>query len=147
MQAELESIKVGYENLGLSPSQIAEDRGLDVTSVKAGLLQCSSKYRRDVGHVDSAAPEVDNKLDFDNNDLMAVNDVIRNLAVYAEDEGIRLKAAMYVRDDKKGRREIRQVLGGNTFNILAFNQNMQRVREGAERMKSLVMDTTEVANA
>ncbi len=138
MQAELESIKIGYETLGLSPEDIASDRSLDVASVKAALLQCSNKYRKAVGHIEDEEEKA--KLDFNNTDLLLVNDVIRNLALYGEDENLRFKAATYIRDDKKGRKELRQVLGGNTFNFLAFNQNMARVRESAERMKLQVME-------
>ena len=142
MQAELESIKTGYETLGLSPEDIASDRNLDIASVKAALLQCSRKYRRDIGAVDDDAEKA--KLDFDTNDLSAVNDVIRQLAFYGESEEMRFKAATYIRDDKKGRKELRTVLGGNTFNILAFNENMAKVRESAERMKLQVMDAQTV---
>jgi len=144
MQAELESIRVGYETLGLSPESISADRGLDLVSVKAALLQCSSKYRQDIKHCEDNTDK--EKLDFNNDDLLAVNDVIKKIAFYGESEDIRLKAAMYIRDDKKGRRDLRNVLGGNTFNILAFNQNMARVRESAERMKSQIMDVREVVN-
>ena len=136
MQAELESIRTGYETLGLSPEQIAEDRNLTVEAVKAALLNCSSKYRRAA----NVAPEEDTTLNFSNEQLSMVNEEIVRLALYAEDEGVRTKNCHYLRDDKKGRRELRTVLGGNTFNILAFNQTMQRAREGAERMKSQLID-------
>lgn len=143
MQAELESIRVGYETLGLSIEDIASDRGLEVASVKSALLNCSSKYRRDVGVLDSSNDE-SKKLDFSDNDLLAVNNVIREVALYGEDDNIRLKAAMYIRDDKKGRRELRQVLGGNTFNILAFNHNMAQMREKVEKMKQQMLEVKEV---
>jgi len=136
VQAELESIRTGYETLGLSPEQIAEDRNLTVEAVKAALLNCSSKYRRAA----NVAPEEDTTLNFSNEQLSMVNEEIVRLALYAEDEGVRTKNCHYLRDDKKGRRELRTVLGGNTFNILAFNQTMQRAREGAERMKSQLID-------
>ena len=136
MQAELESIRTGYETLGLSPEQIAEDRNLTVEAIKAALLNCSSKYRRAA----NVAPEEDTTLNFSNEQLSMVNEEIVRLALYAEDEGVRTKNCHYLRDDKKGRRELRTVLGGNTFNILAFNQTMQRAREGAERMKSQLIE-------
>ncbi len=143
MQAELESIKVGYDTLGLSLEDIARDRELEIGAVKAALLQCSSKYRRDVGHIDSAASDSESNLDFSNADLKLVNAVILEKALYGESEDIQLKAATYIRDDKKGRKELRHVLGGNTFNILAFNQNMARVRESVEKMKMQVLKVVE----
>ena len=136
MQAELESIRTGYETLGLSPEQIAEDRNLTVEAVKAALLNCSSKYRRAA----NAEPLAESRLNFDDDQHAMVIEEIVRLALYAEDEGVRTKNCHYIRDDKKGRRELRTVLGGNTFNILAFNQTMQRAREGAERMKSQLID-------
>ena len=136
MQAELESIRTGYETLKLTPEQIAEDRNLTVEAVKAALLNCSPAYRRDA----KAEPKDDSRLNFSDDQLVHINEEIFRLAIYAEDENVRTKNCHYLRDDKKGRKEIRNVLGGNTFNILAFNQTMQRAREGAERMKMQVVD-------
>ena len=136
MQAELESIRTGYETLKLTPEQIAEDRNLTVEAVKAALLNCSSAYRRAA----KVAPEDDSRYNFTSEQLVHVNEEIFRLAIYAEDENVRTKNCHYLRDDKKGRKEIHNVLGGNTFNILAFNQTMQRAREGAERMKMQVVD-------
>lgn len=140
MQNELESIRVGYETLKLSPEEIASDRGLTIEAVKSALINCSSKYRRDFSH---AEPN-DDKLNFTNEQLAAVNEEIFRTAIYGEDENVRLKAAMYVRDDKKGRRELRQVLGGNTFNLFAFNQSMRAIRESAEKAKMLVAQSEAV---
>src|SRR5690348_9325567 len=102
MTSELEQLKVAYETLGMSPEAISEDRELELGAVKAGLMQCSPKYRKDCGQEDTK----DDKLNFDDTQLQQVNEVIFNLALGAEDEHLRFKAATYVRDDKKGRKEI-----------------------------------------
>ena len=136
MSAELEQLRIGYETLGMSPEELSEDRELDLAAVKAGLMQVSNKYRRDC----NAAPLEDEALNFTNDDLKAVNDVIKRLALYGSDEHIQFKAATYIRDDKKGRREVVKAIGGNTFNILQFNENMKAVREQANKIKGRVTD-------
>ena len=136
MTAELEQLKLSYESLGMSPEEIAEDRGLEVASVKAGLMQCSSKYRSACGQEN---PE-EEELNFSNEDLRRVNQTIMELALGAEDDNIRLKAALYVRDDKKGRRDTVKAVGGMGFNILQFNTFMQKTREVADGMKQAVLN-------
>lgn len=135
MSAELEALKVAYETLGMTPEQIAEDRQLDITSVKAGLMQCSSRYRRDCGKEE----EADDSLNFNDDDLQRVNQTIVELALGAENEAVRLKAAMYVRDDKKGRHDVVKQVGGMGFNILQFNQFMEKSRAGAEQIKQEIL--------
>lgn len=131
MSAELEALKVAYETLKMTPEQIADDRQLDVTSVKAGLMQCSSDYRRDCGKEEPSADE----LNFTGDDLQRVNQTIVELALGAENEAVRLKAAIYVRDDKKGRHDVVKQVGGIGFNILQFNQFMSKTRETANQLK------------
>lgn len=131
---ELEQLRVAYETLGMSPEEIASDRELDVAAVKAGLMQVSSSYRKAC----NAAPLDDSRLNFSDQDLEDVNDVIRRLAHYAESEELQFKAATYIRDDKKGRKEVVRAVGNTTFNILAFNENLKAMREQAQRVKDRV---------
>ena len=118
----------------MTPEDIAEDRGMDIAAVKAGLMQCSAKYRKDCGKEEQA----DDVLNFTDDDLVAVNKVIKEIALGAEDDNLRLKAAMYIRDDKKGRRDVQKAVGGMSFNILQFNQMMQKTREVADNMKKVI---------
>lgn len=131
MTGELTSLKVAYENEGMSPEEIAEDRALDVLSVKAGLMQCSSVYRKACGQ----ESEDDITLNFSNEDLKRVNETILSLALGSEDDNVRLRAAIYVRDDKKGRKEIVKAVQNNNFNILDFNSIQKSAREQANRIK------------
>ncbi len=112
---------------------LAEDRDLDVTAVKAGLLQCSPVYRKLVRQEPDESAN-----DFTNEDLRAVNEVIKSIALGSEDDNLRLKAAMYIRDDKKGRKEVAKLAQSNTFNILSFNQEMSKIRGQADKIKQLV---------
>ncbi len=148
MSLEAEAIKTAYETLGMSPQEIAEDRGgLEVASVKACLMATSSKYRKDVG---AATEEELNTLDFTNDDLKDVNAIILETAKYATtpdgavDYKVRLQAATYIRDDKKGRKEAVKALGGNQFNILNFNESLKSLRETKERIMGQLGPATNV---
>lgn len=109
----------------MTPEEIAADQEMEVAAVKACLMSCSSLYRRACG---SEEPEED-RLNFSDEQLEAVNRVLYELAIGAEDDSIRLKAATYIRDDKKGRKEVVKQIGGATFNILSFNEQMQKIRQ------------------
>lgn len=134
MIAELTTIKTAYEEEGMSPEQIAEDRGLDIVATKAALMQSSFKYRKDCGH----ESEEKDELNFSDDELKRVNQVILDLALGAEDDHLRFKAATYVRDDKKGRKEIVKAIKDNGTNITIFNQKILQVREAAARLTSSI---------
>jgi hypothetical protein len=68
-----------------------------------------------------------------------VNEVILDLALGAEDEHLRFKAASYVRDDKKGRRDVAKGMNGNNFNILFLNQQLAKVRNISDSIKQSVL--------
>lgn len=136
MQLEVEAIKTAFETLGLSPEAIAEERGMDIVSVKAALMSSSSKYRKMMG----ASEEKPNELDFTDDELKEANEIIVNTAKYATnadglpDYRTRLAAATYIRDDKKGRKiPVKLLNGGNTFNILQFNEALQQSREAMKK--------------
>lgn len=120
----------------MTPEEICADRGLDIAAVKAALMQNSREYKVKVRGDGAEDPT----LDFSDDDLRAVNEVIRRTALYGEDEHLKFKAATYIRDDKKGRREVVKAVGGNQFNIFAFNEQLKAVRDGAEKIKQRVID-------
>ena len=99
MQLEVEAIKTAFETLGLSPEAIAEERQMDIVSVKAALMSSSSKYRKMMG----ASEEKPNELDFTDEELKEANEIIVNTAKYATnadgspDYRTRLAAATYIR--------------------------------------------------
>jgi len=130
MNAEITSIKIAYEEEGMSPEDIASDRDLEVGAVKTALMQSSSQYRKACGREESES----DGLNFGDDDLRRVNQVILDLALGAEDEHLRLKAAMYVRDDKKGRKEVVKGIAGQNFNILMINEQLRKGREVSDRI-------------
>ena len=142
MSAALEQIKTAYELSGMTPDEIAEDQDLDIAAVKAGLMQCSSKYRKACGMED----ENEDGLNFSNDELRRVNQVILETALTAElpdgsiDYKTRLSAATYIRDDKKGRKEPVRHIAGNTFNLLSFNEQLQKARQLSDVMKRQLIE-------
>jgi len=136
MSAEISGIISAYTE-GLTPEQIAEDRDLDIVAVKACLMQNSAQYRKDCGKED----EAEDNLNFSNEELRRANEVIFGLAIAAESEELRFKAATYVRDDKKGRKEVVKAVAGQQFNIMMINEKMAQVRDAANRMKQAISVT------
>lgn len=134
MTAEETSIRNAYESEGMSPDQIADCQGLDVIAVKASLMQYSSMYRKACG----ASESEDDGLNFNEDDLRRMNDVIRDIALSAEDDNLRFKAATYIRNDKKGRLEPQKQLAGQNFNILMINEKLKGVRAMADQLTSNV---------
>lgn len=134
MTAELTSIRVAYEDEQMSPEEIAEDRGLDISAVKAGLMQCSSMYRKACGKEE----EEEDVLNFSKDEQRRVRDVILDLALGADDEHLRAKMATYVRDDAKGRKDVVKQMAGQNFNILMINEQMKKVRAVTDGIKNSI---------
>jgi hypothetical protein len=131
MSAELNAIVTAYEEENLSPEFIAEDRGLDLTAVKAALMQSSTKYRKDCGKEDANS----SVLNFSVDEAFRAKNMILDLALGAEDEHVRAKMAVIVYDDAKGRRDIVKGMNGNNFNVLMINKLIQGGRNIADGLK------------
>lgn len=134
MTSELATIKTAYEQEGLSPEQIASLQEIDLVAVKAALCQCSAAYRKDCGM--EVAGKVEDGLNFSDDELRRVNEVIMDLALSAEDPHLRFKAATYVRDDKKGRKEVMKNLNNGGFNIITINERIEKIRNISEGIKN-----------
>jgi hypothetical protein len=120
-------IKSSYEIEGMSPEEIAEDQNLDITAIKAALMQSSSKYRKAC----SKEEEEKDDLNFSNDQLRIVTKGIYDLALSTEDEHLKGKLLCYIRDDKKGRKEVVKAMPNNTFNILSFNESIMKAKQAA----------------
>jgi hypothetical protein len=131
MTQELATIKTAYEQENMTPEEIAEDRMLDLAAVKAGLMQCSSQYRKACGKEEVE----EDTLNFNRDEQQRVKDAILDLALGADDENLRGRMLVYIRDDAKGRKDVVKQLGSQNFNILMINEKMKQVREVAERIK------------
>ena len=135
-----ERIKTLYENEKLSVEQIAEEEGFSSVAVKAKLMQISSAYRKDC----KCEVEENDELNFSNSELIEVNQIIMDTARAAEtpegtiDWKTRLQAAIYIRDDKKGRKEAKAIMQNNSFNILNLNEKLSEISERTKKMKEAV---------
>lgn len=131
MTAELTTIKTAYEQENMTPEEIAEDRGLDLAAVKAGLMQVSVTYRKACGKEEIE----EDTLNFSRDEQQRVKDALLDIGLGAEDDHLRFKALVYIRDDAKGRKDVVKNIGGQNFNILMINEKMKQVREVADRIK------------
>jgi len=129
MSSEQEQIRISYEQLGMSPDEIAQDRELEPEAVKMALASCSPKYRKDCGLEDKVTHGTGTLLNFSDEQLEKVNERLFGLAVGSENEVVALAACKYIRDDKKGRLDAVKALAGTTFNVLMFNEQMKKVNE------------------
>ncbi len=120
MTAANQHIVTCFETLGMSPEQIAEAEQLELVAVKAILYQCSGAYRESIKA--GAA-----NLDFSDVELQEANAVIAQLMRYSEDDGLRYRAAKYLRDDKKGRRDRLSGLKSLNINITQINAHLGQV--------------------
>jgi hypothetical protein len=127
MTAELASIKVAYEQEEMSPEEISQSRDLDLAAVKAALIQCSAKYRKDCGR----ESEEEDTLNFTKDEQQRIKDALLDLALGSDDPHLQFKALVYCRDDAKGRKDVIKSTSGQNFNILMINQRMKQVREMA----------------
>lgn len=141
MTLELEQIKLAYEVHGISPELIAEDKGLDLMAVKAGLIQCSRKYRSDIGMSADKDGEEKSPLDFTDDEEQMARAVIVRTAQFSEDPKLAFNAACYIRDDKKGRKDAaKNLTGGGSLTMLQINQQILLAREKAAELTKKVLE-------
>lgn len=136
MTASNQQIVSQYEELGMSAEEIAEQEDIDVTCVKATLMQCSSKYRKECTKVDDT--------NFTDEQHRMATDVIAQIAAGQIDDtpvSTRLKAAMYLKDDKKGRLDAVKQMNGLNINVNHFNIAFQRAIAARNRSRGIVIDT------
>lgn len=127
MQAATQQLIIGYERLGLSLEQLANEHSISLTEVKMMLTQYSSKYRSDCKSIDKKGAE---NLDFTDDDLEISNGVFREIINSSTDDmHLKLKAAKYIREDKKGRLDVNKQLQKIGVDLSTFNKHMQQMRE------------------
>ncbi len=136
MNSSFEQIKTAYEVANLTVEQIALDQDLDEAVIKAALMHCSSKYRKACGQED----EEDDRLNFSKVQQSDVTQAIYELAMTTEDEHVKSKLLMYIRDDCKGRKDIVRGLANNTFNVLQINQSIQAAKRLAKETEKKLIE-------
>lgn len=116
-----QQIVTSYETLGLTLDQIAEVESIGVTAVKAILFANSAKYRADI--------DTKKENDFNETDTELALGVIRRVAQYSEDDHTALKAAMFIRNDKKGRLDVKAGLKKLNINVTVLNEHFAKATQ------------------
>lgn len=126
---QLIQLVASYEQAGLSPEQIAAQDGYQVEAVKAILFARSAIYRAAVGRPGPLNAKADqDALDLTPSDEELANRVFRQLAEEAENEGVRLKAAMRIKDERRKRLDPRAAFGSiiNNTTIISLNEHFAK---------------------
>lgn len=121
MTAASQQIVTAYEDLGMTIDEIAAQGLGEPVAIKAVLLQWSQKYREDT--------KTNKSCDFTDEDHDQVLAVIRNAAMYAEDEHLRFRAAKYIRDDKKGRLDLNRGFKNLNISLQTFTVHLERANK------------------
>ena len=124
-------------NQGLGPEAIASDLGFPVHAVKAKLMSLSKDYRKACGR----ESEEEDELNFSREEQLLIKRELFSLAMSTENDMLKGKLLLEMRDDGKGRKDIvkstQHAIG--TMNILQLvNGSIAQAREGARAMKDAV---------
>lgn len=123
MTNSAQQIVTMYETLNLPIEQIAEIEKVPAVVVKSVLVANSPKYREDSSEKKA--------VDFTPEDADLALSVIRRVAQYSEDDSTALKAAMFIRNDKKGRLDVKKGLRNLNLNISVINDHIQKAIDAA----------------
>lgn len=126
----LQQIVTSYETLGLTVEQIANLDGLEPAAVKAILYSNSALYREantptsKDGDATEAGPDA-----FNSTDEQLALGVIRRVAQTSDDDNAALRAAMFIRNDKRGRLDVKAGLRDLRLNVSVINAHFAAVAQ------------------
>lgn len=143
MTGSTQQIVTAYEDNNMSVEQIIEafDNEFDAVAIHAVLSQFSGKYRNDNASK-SKSDEVKTPGFTEDDEELALR-TIRSLAEYAEDENLRGRMAMFMREDRRGRRDAVSKLGqGAGGNIYLLQQFIAKGNEALKLAESKVIDVS-----
>jgi hypothetical protein len=129
MSGASQQIVSAFEDLGLSPEDIAESQDLEVSAVKSILMQFSSVFRK--------AAKKEESLDFTVDEAQEAKAAIISVMRYTDDDNLKLRAARYLLDDKKGRLDNIQAHAGLNINVIQINDQMRRAIQARERARGI----------
>lgn len=144
-------IQVAYRELKLTPEQIASDFGYELAAVKLSLAKTCPEIvetKRVVPEFGMTAVKVEEPL-FTGDHLKLARDTILNLAAESDVDAVKLKAAIFVINEAKGRNDVKALVDATAgSNVALINDIMQRAREAMNRTRakasSKVIDAEEV---
>ena len=132
-------------NNGLSVEEIAADTGYDALAVKQVLIANSPEFRKSLKATAQPAPGSQTENDAQEESKIMLG-VIRDIALTEEDNPMaRLRAAIYVHDELKGRNDKKE-MKGPSINVLVLNAAINRARlRSAETDISSMIELPEAA--
>lgn len=137
MSGSDQQIVTAYEDLGLNPEQIAEDGSYDIVAIKACLMQNSVLFRE--------AMKQNKEEGFSNGEEQEARQVIAQLMRDSEDDFIKLRAAKYIRDDKRGRLDPVKAQHLN-ISVVNINASLRKAREARARVRNTSIDIQSVTS-
>lgn len=133
MSNEMEQIRILFEQEGMTVDQIATERTLTVDAVKTALMSCSSTYKK----LCKNEPEDESVYNFSKEQHIRALNQIADLSTSAENESVRLRAAIFIRDDAKGRLDVVKQVGGFQFNILQVDTRLRKAMAAMTPLKQI----------
>lgn len=129
MNSRTKQIVASYEEAQMTPEEIAQVEQLNTDAVKATLFTHSALYRESVGHIPATSTRTGEDEDFNNDDNALALRVLRRIAENSTDDNIALKAAIYIRNDKKKRLDPQKALGSLNLNVAILNEHFTKAAE------------------
>lgn len=126
MNSRTKQIVASFEEAGMTPEEIAQVEALNVEAVKSTLFTYSSSYRESVGNTPATSTKTSEDADFNSEDNDLALRVLRRIAEHSDDDSLALKAAMYIRNDKKKRLDPQKALSNLHVNIAVLNEHFEK---------------------
>ncbi len=134
MTASNTEIVVAYDELGLSPDEIAIELNYELAAVKAILLANSKKYKKSVAASAARVSDSPHTDDISEEEFDQINAAYKNIALYSDNDTVREKALSKLRDEYRGRlpsqvNEQAKALQAVNVNILELNETMKQAKQ------------------
>ena len=117
-----------FQELHLSPKQIAEQFDMEELAVKAILMQSSPAYR--------ARMDVEIDYNLTDKEAFEAKETLVRLMRHSDDEHLQFKVAKYILDDKKGRLDIGKNMSGIKMDVTVFNQYLIEAKDALNQSKT-----------
>jgi hypothetical protein len=141
-----ERITLKYDDLDMSPQEIADDEQLDVECVKVCLNIHSQKYR----NATAIKQPNEQEEEITDTEYKLILQGYKSLALTSENEHIREKASKYLIEEKKGRNEARikalmpTANNGGVVNVLMLQQAFGQIKKIRRQLRGEQNDTLDI---
>lgn len=169
MTALNQTILTAFEDLGLQPSDIADQYGLEPAAVKTVLIQFSTKFRNlvkkslkakdaqggelittepgragspsDLSEYNPSETEMPDVTDDEYQELLAA---YKDLALTSENDSVREKGLRFLINEKKGRNNVvTNLKDAPQQGALHFTQIIQQAKERAQQARVVTIDSSD----